>query len=105
MLKNAITTDSSTDISAFKDILIKFCTGGFREDTIGLFRLAWMFALLKNPKGDKRPVVAGEVLRKAAGKAMAIEFRLPWKEAGGKFQYGLNTPDARWGKYGSPHGA
>ena len=38
-------------------------------------------------------MVAGEVVRKAAGKAMAIEFRLPWKEAGGKFQYGLNTPD------------
>ena len=68
MLKNALTTDPSTDISAFKDILIKFCTGGFREDTIGLFRLAWMFAFLKNPKGDKKTVVAGEVLQKAAGK-------------------------------------
>ena len=83
MLKNAMTTDPSTDVSAFKDILLKFCTGGFREDTIGLFRFAWMFAFLKNPQGDKRPVLAGEVLRKAAGKAMAIEFRLPWKEAGG----------------------
>ena len=51
MLKNAMTTDPSTDISAFKDILIKFCTGGFREDTIGLFRLAWMFAFLKNNQG------------------------------------------------------
>ena len=72
-----MTTDTSTDISAFKDILLKFCTGGFREDTIGLFRLTWMFAFLKKPQGDKRPVVAGEVLRKAAGKAMTIEFCLP----------------------------
>ena len=38
-------------------------------------------------------MVAGEVLRKAAAKATVIEFRLSWKEAGGKFQYGLNTPD------------
>ena len=39
------------------------------------------------------PVVEGEVPLKAAGKVMAIDFRLPWKEAGGKFQYGLNMPD------------
>ena len=34
-----------------------------------------------------------KVLRKAAGKAMAIDFCLPGKEAGGRYQYGLNTPD------------
>ena len=61
MLKNAMTTNPSTDISVFKEILVKFCTGNFREDTIGLFRLAWMFAFIKNDHGDKRPVVAGEV--------------------------------------------
>ena len=53
MLKNAMTTDPSTDISAFKDIILKFCTGGFREDTIGLFRLAWMFAFLKKNRVTK----------------------------------------------------
>ena len=93
MLKNAMTSDPSTDLSAFKEILIKFCTGGFRPDTIHLFRLAWMFAFLKNERGDKRPVAAGEVLRKVAGKAIAIDYRVPWKEAGGRHQYGLNTPD------------
>ena len=62
MLKNAMKTCPLTDISAFQDILIKFCTGNFREDTIGLFRLAWMFAFIKNNHGDKRPMVAGEVL-------------------------------------------
>ena len=93
MLKNAMTSDPSTDLSAFKEIIIKFCTGGFRQDTIHLFRLAWMFAFLKNDRGDKRPVAAGEVLRKVAGKAIAIDYRVPWKEAGGPFQYGLNTPD------------
>ena len=88
-----MTSDPSTDLSAFKEIIIKFCTGGFRQDTIHLFRLAWMFAFLKNDRGDKRPVAAGEVLRKVAGKAIAIDYRVPWKEAGGPFQYGLNTPD------------
>ena len=52
-----------------------------------------MFAFVKNQLVGKRPVAAGEVLRKAAGKAMAIELRVPWKEASGRFQYGLNTPD------------
>ena len=52
-----------------------------------------MFAFLKNNQRGKRLVVAGEVLRKAADKAMAIDYRLPWKEAGGKVQYGLNTAD------------
>ena len=39
--------------------------------------------LPENSKGYKRPVVAGGVLKEAAGKAMAIDFRLPRKEAGG----------------------
>ena len=43
--------------------------------------------------GDKRPVLAGEVLRKAAGKAMAINFH-PLGRKHGKFQYGLNTLDS-----------
>ena len=81
------------DLSDFKKIIMKFCTGGFRQDTIHLFRLAWMFAFLKNDRGDKRPVAAGEVLMKVAGKAIAIDYRVPWKEAGGAFKYGLNTPD------------
>ena len=42
---------------------------------------------------DVRPVAAGEVLRKAAGKALAIDHKVPWKESSGRFQYGLNTPD------------
>ena len=84
MLKNVMTTDPCTDILALKYILIKFCMGGFREDTIKLFRLAWMFAFIKNSQGDKRPVVAGEVLCKAAGKVMAIYLWLQWKETGGK---------------------
>ena len=67
MLKNALTTDPSTDMSAFKDILVKFCTGGFQDDTIHLFRLVWLFAFIKNNRGDVRPVAAGEVLRKADG--------------------------------------
>ena len=52
-----------------------------------------MFAFLKNDRGDKSAVVAGEVLRKVAGKAIVIDYRVPWKEAGGSFHYGLNTPD------------
>ena len=59
-----------------------------------LFKLPWMFAFMKNQLGDKRPVAAGEVLCKAAAKAMTIEFRVRWKEASGRFQYGLNTPCA-----------
>ena len=38
-------------------------------------------------------MAAGEVLRKAAGKALAIDHKVPWKESSGRFQYGLNTPD------------
>ena len=38
-------------------------------------------------------MAAGEVLRKAAVKAMAIDFKIPWKESSGRLQYGLNTPD------------
>ena len=52
-----------------------------------------MFAFVKDERGGKRPVVAGDSLRKTAGKAMAIEYRLPWKESSGRLQYGLNTPD------------
>ena len=52
-----------------------------------------MFADINNTQGDKRPVVAGKVFRKAAGKMMSIDFKLPWKDAGGKFQYGLKRPD------------
>ena len=73
MLKNGMTTD----VSAFKDILIKFCTGNFRVDTIHLFRFAWLFAFIKNDRGGKRPVGAGEVLRKVAGKAIVIDYRVP----------------------------
>ena len=86
-----MTFDLSTNIPAFKEILIKFCTAGFRHDTIHLFRLVWMFTFIKNECGNKIPVVVGEVLRKATGKAMSIEFRVPWKESSGRFQYGLNT--------------
>ena len=38
-------------------------------------------------------MVAGDNLCKAARKAMGIELRIPWKESGGRFQNGLNTPD------------
>ena len=38
-------------------------------------------------------MVAGDSLRKTAGKVMAIEYRLPWKESSGRLQYGLNNPD------------
>ena len=38
-------------------------------------------------------MVAGETLRKTAGKAMAIELRVQWKESSGVHQYGLNTTD------------
>ena len=38
-------------------------------------------------------MAAGEVLRKAAGKALATDHKVPWKESSGRFQYGLNTPD------------
>ena len=93
MLKNAMSSDPAIDISAFKHILTKFCTGGFRQDTIHLFRLAWLFAFIKNDRGDVRPVAAGKVQRKASGKAIAIDHKVPWKEASGRFQYGLNTPD------------
>ena len=48
MLKNTIPTDPSTYISAFKDILVKFCMRGFRDDTTGLVRIARMFAFIKN---------------------------------------------------------
>ena len=43
--------------------------------------------------GDVRSVDAGEVLRKAAGKAFLIDHKIPWKESTGRFQYGLNSPD------------
>ena len=52
-----------------------------------------MFAFIKDDRGGKRPIVAGDSLRKIAGKAMAIEYRVPWNEASGRLQYGLNTPD------------
>jgi hypothetical protein len=52
-----------------------------------------MFAFIKDDRGGKLPIVAGDSLRKIAGKAMAIEYRVPWKEASGRLQYGLNTPD------------
>ena len=48
---------------------------------------------MKNGRGDVRPVASGEVLRKAAGKALAIDQKKPLKESSGRFQYGLNTPD------------
>ena len=83
----------TTDISAFKNIITKFCAGDFDPDTIGLFKLAWMFAFIKDERGAKRPVVAEDALRKTAGKATPIEYRLPWKEASGRLQYGLHTPD------------
>ena len=86
MLKNAMSSDPVTDISAFKQILVKFCSGGFRQDTIHLFRLAWLLAFIKNDSGDVRPVAAGEVLRKVAGKALAIDHKVPWKESSGRFQ-------------------
>ena len=38
-------------------------------------------------------MAAGEVLCKTAGKALAIDHKVPWKESSGRFQYGLNTPD------------
>ena len=37
--------------------------------------------------------MAGDSLRKTVGKAMAIEYRVAWKESSGRLQYGLNTPD------------
>ena len=37
--------------------------------------------------------MAGETLRKTAGKAMAIELRVQWKESSGVLQYGLNSTD------------
>ena len=89
--KGALSMDPSSDLSAVKDILKKFCTGAFHPDTIHLFRLAWMFAFIKNGRGDKRPGVAGETLQKTAGKAMAIDLRVQWKESSGTHQYGLNT--------------
>ena len=93
MLKSTLSNDPSSDISAVKDALVKFCSGNFHPDTIHLFKLAWMFAFLKNEAGDKRPVVAGDTLRKTAGKAMAIDLRIQWKESAGPHQYGLNTAD------------
>ena len=47
-----------------------------------------MFAFIKNNTGDKRLVAADKVLRKVA-EAIAIDYRFPWKEASGTFQYGL----------------
>ena len=60
---------------------------------IQLFELAWRFAFIKNERGDKRPVAAGEVLRKTSGKAMVIEYSVLWKESSGRFQHGLDIPD------------
>ena len=37
--------------------------------------------------------MAGNALKKLAGKLLSIEYRVPWKEATGLRQYGLNTPD------------
>ena len=37
--------------------------------------------------------MAGETLRKTAGKAMAIDLHIQWKESSGTHQYGLNTTD------------
>ena len=45
-----------------------------------------MFAFIKNARGDKRPVAAGEVLRKVVQGTVE---RNRWQ-----FQYGLNTPAA-----------
>ena len=68
MLKAALASDPSTDVTAFKDNIVKLCIGG------------------------KRPVVAGDALQ-AVVKAMSIEYRVPKKESSGRLQYGLNTPD------------
>ena len=55
--------------------------------------MAWLFTFVKNDRGDFRPVAVSEVFRKAAGKALAIDHKVPCKESSGKFQYGLNIPD------------
>ena len=52
-----------------------------------------MVAFAQNDRGDKRPVAAGEVLRKTAGKAMTIQYIVPSKESSGRFQYSLSIPD------------
>ena len=54
MLKGAMSSDPTTDISAFNNIITKFCTGDFDPDTTGLFKLARMFAFVKDERGGKR---------------------------------------------------
>ena len=44
-----------------------------------------------NQQMDARPLAAGNVLHKVAGKAVAIEYKLQWKEAVGPIQYGVAT--------------
>ena len=50
ILKSALSSDPLSDLSAVKGTLVKFCTGGFHRDTIYLFKLAWMFAFIKNDR-------------------------------------------------------
>ena len=35
----------------------------------------------------------GNAWRKLAGEVLSVEYHLPWKEAAGTKQYGLNTTD------------
>ena len=74
-------------------ILKKFYGGEFEQETISLFKLGWLFYFSKDQGAGRSPIVAGNRWRKLAGKVLSIEYRLPWKEAAGTKQYGLNTPD------------
>ena len=76
-----------------KEILKKLYSCAFHQDTINLFKLGWLFSFMKEAPNGQRPIVAGNSCRKLAGKVLSTEYKLPWKEAAGVRQYGLNTPD------------
>ena len=87
MLKSAMSSDPAIDISAFKHILAKFCTGGFRYDTSHLFCLAWLFAFVKNHRGDVMPV-QGKFWAKLAERPLPLTIKFPGKRKAVDFNMG-----------------
>ena len=96
-----MSSDLTMDISALRNMIVKFFSGDFDHKTFGLFKLTSMFAFVKDDRGGKRPVVAGGSLGKSTGKAMAINITF----YGRKLVEGCNIGCAPgWGKHGGING-
>jgi hypothetical protein len=64
----------------------------FHQDTVEFFKLGRLYAFYKNEQLDICPVTTGNAQRKVCGKAIAIDYKVRWKEAVGVRQFGIGTP-------------